>query len=271
MGKITIKDIYEALPKTNCGECGYPSCYIFSTKVLLQGENPEKCPYLDKETSRKLLEMLEEHGKEREKVWGESLRTLREKLSKENFKELAENLGGVCGSDEEGEYIKMKFFGEDVKVYRNTIKKMDGSPLDPWSQVLALVYLTSGGRGEPEGKWVSLSELPSGMVKYRSFRETVEKPLARLFQENPQRIDALCQKLGGKRERFGDEDAGFTFNVLPKVPLLVLFWKEEKEEGFPAKVSILFDRSAGKFIDVEAASFIGERLVELSKDIPDSH
>ena len=35
MGPI---DLYKILPKTNCGECGQPSCLAFSTQVVGYGK-----------------------------------------------------------------------------------------------------------------------------------------------------------------------------------------------------------------------------------------
>jgi acetyl-CoA decarbonylase/synthase complex subunit gamma len=43
-------DIYKLLPKTNCKECGFPTCLAFAMKLAAGKVDVEKCPCLDEET-----------------------------------------------------------------------------------------------------------------------------------------------------------------------------------------------------------------------------
>jgi acetyl-CoA decarbonylase/synthase complex subunit gamma len=43
-------EVYKLLPKTNCKECGFPTCLAFAMKLASGGVEPERCPYLDAET-----------------------------------------------------------------------------------------------------------------------------------------------------------------------------------------------------------------------------
>ena len=47
-------DIYKLLPKTNCKECGDPTCLTFAMKLASGKGDLEKCPYLD-ENARMVL------------------------------------------------------------------------------------------------------------------------------------------------------------------------------------------------------------------------
>jgi len=38
--------ILKLLPKTNCGQCGCPSCIAFAASLSLQESVPEKCPHI---------------------------------------------------------------------------------------------------------------------------------------------------------------------------------------------------------------------------------
>ncbi|HYR02102.1 MAG TPA: (Fe-S)-binding protein, partial [Syntrophobacteria bacterium] len=40
-------DVYKRLPRTNCGECGHPSCLVFATQVVGFGYDLANCPHLD--------------------------------------------------------------------------------------------------------------------------------------------------------------------------------------------------------------------------------
>ncbi len=53
---LTGIDIFKVTPKTNCKECGNPTCMAFAMKVA-QGAVPlEKCPYISEEIKEKLSE-----------------------------------------------------------------------------------------------------------------------------------------------------------------------------------------------------------------------
>jgi hypothetical protein len=57
-------------------------------------------------------------------------------------------------------------------------------------------------------------------------------------------------------------DLAYRFQPLPKMPLLLLFWDEDKEEGFDSQTKILFDESALEYLDLEGLTFVAEKLVE---------
>jgi ArsR family metal-binding transcriptional regulator len=50
--------ILRLLPKTNCRECGEPTCTVFALRMAEGVKDPENCPPLESEQSRKLAEYL---------------------------------------------------------------------------------------------------------------------------------------------------------------------------------------------------------------------
>jgi len=50
-------EIYKYLPRTNCGECGFPTCLAFAMKVAQKQVEISLCPYLSEE-SREILEAV---------------------------------------------------------------------------------------------------------------------------------------------------------------------------------------------------------------------
>ncbi|TAN59294.1 acetyl-CoA decarbonylase/synthase complex subunit gamma [bacterium] len=48
-------DIYKLLPKTNCRECGFPTCLAFALSLAKKAVSLEKCPYVS-ETAKQALE-----------------------------------------------------------------------------------------------------------------------------------------------------------------------------------------------------------------------
>jgi ArsR family metal-binding transcriptional regulator len=53
-----ITEIIKLLPKTNCTECGQPTCMVFATQVADGGKGPEDCPPIGEENSKKLSEYM---------------------------------------------------------------------------------------------------------------------------------------------------------------------------------------------------------------------
>ncbi|MDD5207327.1 MAG: (Fe-S)-binding protein [Desulfobacterales bacterium] len=56
--KPKILEILKLLPKTNCRQCGAPTCMVFSTLVAQGIKGPENCPTLSHEDSRRLREYM---------------------------------------------------------------------------------------------------------------------------------------------------------------------------------------------------------------------
>jgi len=64
--KLSVLDIYKLLPKTNCRECGEPTCMAFATKLVSESVKIELCKPIFREEHRgqreQLLKMLDEAG-----------------------------------------------------------------------------------------------------------------------------------------------------------------------------------------------------------------
>ncbi len=53
-----VLEILKLLPKTNCKECGQPTCMVLAAQVAEGAKGPENCPSLDEENNIKLKEYL---------------------------------------------------------------------------------------------------------------------------------------------------------------------------------------------------------------------
>lgn len=51
---LTGLDIYKKLPKTNCGECGVPTCLAFAMKLASGAATLDTCPYVSEEAKAEL-------------------------------------------------------------------------------------------------------------------------------------------------------------------------------------------------------------------------
>ena len=53
-----VFEILKLLPKTNCKECGQPTCMVFASQVAEGAKGPDDCPPLEKDNNDKLTEYL---------------------------------------------------------------------------------------------------------------------------------------------------------------------------------------------------------------------
>ena len=56
MAKLTGIGIYKLLPKTNCGECKFPTCMAFAMQVAAKKVALEACPYVSEDAKQELAE-----------------------------------------------------------------------------------------------------------------------------------------------------------------------------------------------------------------------
>ncbi len=57
-----VLDVFKLLPRTNCGECGVPSCMAFAAKLAGGEADLEECPALASGESQDSLRKLRELG-----------------------------------------------------------------------------------------------------------------------------------------------------------------------------------------------------------------
>lgn len=58
MPRPGIIEILKLLPKTNCRECGQPTCMVFATKIAEGSKGPEDCPQIESTKSRQLADYM---------------------------------------------------------------------------------------------------------------------------------------------------------------------------------------------------------------------
>ncbi|MFC1835000.1 (Fe-S)-binding protein [Thermodesulfobacteriota bacterium] len=69
MPKPQVMEILKRLPKTNCGECGEPTCTTFAVSVAEGGRSPNECPPLEDGSRAKIDDYLEGFQVARDEWW----------------------------------------------------------------------------------------------------------------------------------------------------------------------------------------------------------
>jgi hypothetical protein len=111
----------------------------------------------------------------------------------------------------------------------------------------------------------------SGFATFKDFKDAA--PLIDYFRANVE--GAIARSYGGRiadLENAAGEIGGIPyaadwsyqlklrFQGLPRIPIYLLF--NDREEGFPAQSTLLFERSAGHYLDMESLAVLGTRLAK---------
>ena len=259
---MTPFEIVRRTPKTNCRQCGYPTCLAFSAAVAKSGESFGKCPYLDTNG----LDSGQEKGVALEELPGQRdlalIEHLKDKISALDFTRIAAPLGAsLCG--EGNQTLSFPFLAQEVLLSRQGILLDGRTPDDPRDQILIYNYIHSQGGAAPAMDWIGLETLPNSISKVRTLATYCENRLAELFAPLPAAtIMAACRALGGSPHPAPSATLGCIIPVLPRIPQYLVYWEAEPDEGFPAKVKMLFDRQVLNFLDLESLIFSAERLAD---------
>ena len=260
-------ELYKKLPQTNCGDCGQPSCLAFATQVVGFGQELGDCIHLDEATLAEVARTIEEQRekgifvkKDNHKITREHLR---EKIENHDFEAIAPGLGLTYTTDNGMDALEIPYFERTVTMSRTGIVAGGTEEFDPWDEVLLYNYIFFSGSKPLSGEWVGLESFPNSLPKRVALEEGCHKRIHQYFAGARPELESACQRLGGISVLNGHNgDLGFKFTPLPKMPLLLLFWDEDKEEGFEAQAKILFDATALDYLDLEGLTFVAEKLAD---------
>ncbi len=261
---ITVMEVLKRLPRTNCGDCGQPTCLAFATRVIKEGEDLGLCPHLVAgDEFAELLRAQQQAGvsRRRESV-AISLEVLQAKVAPLDFAALAARLGADYGEEAGRPYLALAYFGDCLQVFKDELRYPPGALADPWDAILLYNYIASGGSREPTGDWIAYNSLPNSVSKAKTLAR-LEQELAAHFSGGAAELKARAARLGAEMVAVGGEDADIQtlFQPLPRVPILLLFWEADPAEGFEAQCRFLFDAAVSDYLDLEAMLFLVEHLL----------
>lgn len=137
----------------------------------------------------------------------------------------------------------MMFFNEEyiVDSDKETIcRKADEYVPDVMATIIILNYLAyAQPLPESAPSWVSIKEIPGGMIFYSAFHKTAISVLIEAFGHQTGRLMTAARSLGGQAGPFGD--ASVVFRAFPEIPLCVIVWQGDEEVR--ANATILYDPS----------------------------
>ncbi len=261
---ISILDLYKALPRTNCGACGQPTCMAFAARVIAESEALGQCPQLPP-AARALGSQIKEQRPEtgrRPDTLAVALNFMQEKVAALDFASLAGGLGADYGEELGRPYLRLLYFGRPVQVFKDELVFPPGAAENPWTAIVIYNYIASQGNQPLAGQWITLQTLPNSVSKAKTL-DSLEKKLAAHFSGRPALLtEAILAATGKLVAGEGNADVKALFWPLPRIPILLLFWEALEEENFSAQCHFLFDAPVIAYLDLESLLFLVEQLLD---------
>ncbi|MCA1960164.1 MAG: DUF3786 domain-containing protein [Desulfomonile sp.] len=136
-------------------------------------------------------------------------------------------------------------------------------PLTEEFQILLIRYLVAPNTASVEGTEISEKDLPGGVTFFQGPHALHLKPITRLYGSDPEGFERRGLELGAVRVPYGDR--AMRFYPFPQIPVTYVLWQEDAE--FPASVSVMFDRSIGRWFELDMiftlVLVLTERIVEV--------
>lgn len=265
MSKITSPlEIYKFLPKSNCGQCRITTCLAFAAAVIKQEKRLADCPYLDQGTVSRLEGRIDRPSN-MEGIREEQLKELKKKIVTIDICSRA----ATIGARRTNETIVIKCLGKDFEIdgRGNVVSQCH---THAWFSLPLLDYILFSTGENIAGRWVPFRELKKGRTWAPLFEQRCEKPLKRIADTHNELFEDLVSMFSGisSFNNF-DSDISVVLYPLPKVPVLICYWKPE--DDIESQLSLFFDDTAEKNLSIESLFTLGTGLVRMFEQIMYKH
>lgn len=185
--------------------------------------------------------------------------TYRDYLSRISGIDLAE-AAACLGADMERGQAVIPFFNRSYRLSQTGIVRDDGKRPELGTCVILSRYLLMCPPVEPtRSDWASYRDFKDSGPLTTYWANEVEGALVGAFSGRLSGLAKAAAELGGySPENDFPYDVVYCFDVLPKIPMLLLF--NDTDEEFPAKCTVLFQASAEDYLDGECLAMLGAQL-----------
>jgi len=137
---------------------------------------------------------------------------------------------------------------------------------------LVILHYLLYARDKPlANKWVSEKDLPGGGLFFTASHALPMESLTGAFDVRPSLLDAAAVSIGGEKVNMGG--LSYRFRVLPRIPILMIFWIRDEE--FEPSSHVLFDETIGahfSLLDLVYAlvNVFADVLLDSAASVPES-
>ncbi len=261
-----VMEIFKLLDKSNCRECSAPTCLAFSAAVFKGEKALSECTHLNEA----VLAQFEGKGPNEmtfKQDPGESMSSLKRQISEIDLASSAQRLGAQFSNDR----ITLKCLGKDISVDTkgNVITDIH---VHSWIMIPVLDYIIEGAGRPISGQWIPFRELEGGKNWYRLFGQRCEKPLKKVADTYTDLFDDMLHVFNGRQvENHYASDISLVLYPLPKVPILICYWRAAPEEGFESDLNMFFDSTAEDNLNIESIYTLAAGLVMMFEKVALRH
>jgi hypothetical protein len=177
----------------------------------------------------------------------------------------------LLGIEVDGKTVFISFFKETVAVSPQKIVDHRGDrPPHSVCVILCQYLLLSPDHPDDDRQLVTYRDFKDAAPYVQGFDNTAQKPVSRAFSGRLDALEAGCRHLGGTPCDIGIScDLSYMFEALPRVRIYLVF--NDADEDFPADCSLLFEKQAARYLDMECLAMIAMVLAQrlAGKDNPD--
>ena len=165
------------------------------------------------------------------------------------FKELAgKDPRDVCGRalcryDDKKKCFVISAWGDEYGVFpherRVDLLNKNSQHPHEFFYLFIVYYLLKSNGIKAAGEWISEKDLPGGPTFFRGPHEIPTGLISRRFGNDIEAFRSRGVELHGIALDMGD--AAYRFDIVPGIPVAVLYWIGDDE--FPPEAKILYDRS----------------------------
>lgn len=257
-------DILKILEKTNCRECGEPTCLAFASAVFQGRRRLSDCPRL----APALVERYEGKTATRKTVdegAAEAVDRLKNRVAAVDLAEAAQRLEGRMSGDS----LLLKVCGKDVRVdpRGNLTSEIH---VHPWIAVPVLSYVLEGAGAPVTGTWVPFRELEGGGPWQGLFEQRCERPVKAVADTYTDLFEDMLHVFNGRQvESLFDSDISIVLHPLPRVPVLYCYWRPD--DGMASDLHIFFDTATNHNLPIGAAYSLAGGLARMFEKVAQRH
>jgi len=165
-----------------------------------------------------------------------------------------------CRQGADGDY-RLEFFWQEYIISSDGFsvrRAEDGEAPSSFVQSLILTYLVTANGATPSGRWIGFRELPQGMFYVQAFRGYTGIRLVRELEGGLDAFGRAAESLAGSPVT-DIGDAGFAFQILPRIRIALVYWCGDEE--FPSQARVLFEDTAPHYMSTDGLAILGSHLV----------
>jgi len=261
----TPMDVFKLLDKSNCRKCNKPTCLAFAVAVFKGEKQLHECPSLESGVIEQYGGKVANQSISLEKEQEKAVEALKQKITTMDLSSAARKLGAKFSDGKLTIKCLGKHFSVDTKG-----RFITDIHVHSWITIPVLNYII-GGSGIPvSGHWAPFRELPGGKTWYRLFEQRCEKPLKKVADSYTDLFSDMIRLFEGRQvENHYASDISLVLHPLPKVPILICYWKPE--DGLESDLNIFFDSTAEQNLNIVSLFMLGTGLTTMFEKLALRH